>query len=115
MTNKELRLKIRALGEGRSLPPEPNIGLCWYLEENVKANYSQCRIIRGLMFTWPRFSGIRTYPVPHPTDDPDIAFNFKNKWEPKEARNGADRQYIENRLSMCRYIARKLFKMEDWK
>lgn len=116
MNNRELRLKIKALGEGKILPSEPYQGLCRYLAEDAEASTVQNKVIQHLMTTWSGFSGKAKYPVSHPRENPSIAFaSESNFWEPKATRNKADKEYAENRLRMCRYIARKLAQLDDWK
>ena len=63
--------------------PTPWTGICHQLAlacDDASESYWRNKI-QSLTYKWPGFSGIRDYPVPHPTKSPRDAYaETENKW-----------------------------------
>lgn len=66
-------------------------GICVKLKEHVD-------LIRPYYYSWVKYSGRPTYPVPHPTmNNCGEAYNTENRW-------GED-EYGDNRRDLARHLA----------
>ena len=77
-------------------------GICSHVLENVRVGWQwKCEThMRRLMRQWPKFSGSCSYPVPHPTEHPEHAYDIacsEQRWDP-------DTEYGANRLELFEFL-----------
>lgn len=78
---------------------QPELGLCFHIIEIF--NPSILRHVKSFFEDWPLYSGYKKYPVPHPIDRPDIAYDrVRNLY--------AGDKYGDNRRSLALYLAERL-------
>ncbi len=101
----ELIKRLRGLANGSIKPTDKSEGICE--EINRICERSDLSIAcMGIIEAYPEGSGWRTYPIPHPTLSPQIAFNVSlNLWDKRTI-------YGKRRLAMCDYVADKLEEMK---
>lgn len=89
---KDVRRMVR---EHLSTGINPELGICYAVVRGVSslAVRSGClSLLLDLMEEWPEFSGDRAYPVPHPDESPDMAFDHasaEDMWSPGSAYGAA--------------------------
>lgn len=83
------------LSTGKIYGFDPELGICNAV--GLGARSPELRsvfliLLRGLVEQWPEFSGYPSYPVPHPSESPDRAFDLaspKEMWSPESAYGAA--------------------------
>lgn len=78
----------------RDNPPHYG-GICSVLQ------VSDRMLTHKLMREWPKFSGNPTFPVPHPTKDPEIAYIEDYLWD-------LDTEYGRNRMELVNWLISQL-------
>ena len=74
---------------------DPKLGICAAVirsESSPKLRSGFLTLLIDLMEEWPEFSGYRLYPVPHPDEKPDRAFDLAptgDMWSPESAYGAA--------------------------
>lgn len=68
---------------------DPELGICNAVGLGAQSPELRSEfliLLRGLVEQWPEFSGYPSYPVPHPSENPDRAFYLaspKEMWSPE--------------------------------
>ena len=95
MNNKQVIANLRKIAKD----PEffYPLGLCSYLSCGLN-RHDLMTILGEQLPSWPLFSGILNYPVPHPQLDPGIAYHRTRKW-------GIKTVYGQNRRALCLWFA----------
>ena len=93
----QLRGEARDWADGRpSRGFDPGVGIC----HNLNLSEAGRGALGDLLARWPAGTGDRIYPVPHPSDDPGLAYLFPSaheKWHPEF-------EYARNRLSLLDWL-----------
>ena len=93
---REVRCAVREyLSTGKIYRFNPDLGICNAVvrgEPSPEIRSGRQELLSDLMEQWPEFSGARTYPVPHPNEKPDRAFDLAptgDMWSPESAYGAA--------------------------
>lgn len=68
---------------------DPDLGICNAVglgAPSLEIRSGHLELLMDLMEQWPEFSGARMYPVPHPSESPDKAFDLvsaEDMWSPE--------------------------------
>ena len=74
---------------------DPDLGICNAVVRGAPSpeiRSGRLGLLNDLMEEWPEFSGDRSYPVPHPSESPDRAFDHacaEEMWSPGSAYGAA--------------------------
>ena len=74
---------------------DPELGICEAVirgEPSPEIHSGHLVLLNDLVEEWPEFSGDRSYPVPHPSESPDRAFDLasaEDMWSPESAYGAA--------------------------
>lgn len=97
---KDVRARVHEyLSTRKPVRFDPELGICnavGLCTQSPELRRGYLRLLRelltGLMEEWPEFSGYRAYPVPHPDESPDRAFDLasaEEMWSPGSAYGAA--------------------------
>lgn len=93
---REVRCAVHEyLSTGETERFDPDLGICSAVvrsPQSLEIRSGRLELLMDLMEQWPEFSGARMYPVPHPSESPDMAFGFvstKDMWSPGSAYGAA--------------------------
>ena len=93
---REVRCAVHEyLSTGETARFDPEFGICNAVvrgEPSPRTRSGCLRLLSDLMEEWPEFSGNISYPVPHPNENPDMAFCLaypKDMWSPGSAYGAA--------------------------
>lgn len=104
MNNLEIAAHLLALSKREIESININSGICAELSEVFDLSHYEISIIVGdIAENWSKFSGSRTFPVPHPMIDSARAFDTGSIWSADE--------YGNNRRDLCAFIAEELLKI----
>lgn len=93
---KDVRCAVHEyLSTGETERFDPDLGICSAVvrgEPSPEIRSGRLELLMDLMEQWPEFSGARMYPVPHPSESPDMAFDLvstEDMWSPGSAYGAA--------------------------
>lgn len=68
--SRDVKIKLlKALLKTKAAPT--NVGICGNVSNNIQTHYiCYCDYLTSLFMSWPKFSGVSAYPVPHPAPYP---------------------------------------------
>lgn len=111
MNKEELNIAVsllRSFSDGKLIFDTEN-GMCCnlFFRSGLNGIAEELRVIyHEIITTWPKYSGSRTYPVPHPEFDSAQAYNIViNLWDVTEKSSPEDKEYINNRKELCIFFA----------
>jgi len=92
------------LATGRVKPTNKKYGICHAIYGSIVPGFVCVDKIQQLAARWPKYSGVRRYPVPSPHATPRYAYIRRcNMWDRRT-------QYGRNRRELCQFIADELRK-----
>ena len=92
---KDVRARVHEYLYTRKTWRFAGLGICSEVTlgaSSPEIRYGCLILLKDLMEQWPEFSGDRAYPVPHPSERPDMAFDLtsaEDKWNPGNAYGAA--------------------------
>ena len=107
---KDLRHMVR---EHLSTGVDPELGICNAVtrgEASPGVRSGCLRLLSDLMEKWPEFSGDRAYPVPHPDESPDMAFDLasaEDMWSPGSVYGAARLRLLDWLIAQLETETRK--------
>ncbi len=101
LNNKQIIKILRDIANNDIFPEgmEKCNGLC-YLLSNTLDRYDLRKTLESVIHEWPLFSGVKYYPVSHPTLEPKEAYDCT--WSDHMWDNS---QYGKNRKDLCLWFA----------
>lgn len=98
MMNKLVVIEyLEGLSDGSIEPSLPGVGTCTNLTQ--KFGYQAVDQFSKLSIEWEKFSGDKTFPVPHPEMTSENAYYHVNLWTG---------EYGDNRRELCAFVAKRM-------
>jgi hypothetical protein len=102
ITKKDLETlatRLRTFSTGEETPIDPSCGICWFVHCE---HPTLSGITRKIMMGWPKATGDKDYPVPHPTMSGEDSYSLTDNLWIKE--------YGDLRRELCLYLSEELLK-----